>query len=139
LVEKDAGLACNARRTVAALNLATVDVITGDAGDHEQFAGAYPVDLLLLCGIFGNVPERDILTTVAATLAMLRDGGTVIWTRGSTQPDLRPAIRRWFKGAGLDQVAFHSEPSGFGVGVGVKPTGPRTSGRVPERLFRFIQ
>jgi protein-L-isoaspartate O-methyltransferase len=139
LVEKDAGLAGNARRIAAALKLDTVDVITGDAGDHEQFAGAYPVDLLLLCGIFGNVPERDIQTTVAATPAMLRNGGTVIWTRGSTQSDVRTAIRRWFRAAGLNEIAFDSEPSGFGVGVGVKPTGAKTSGPVPGRLFRFIQ
>jgi Putative methyltransferase len=139
LVETDAGLADNARRTAAALKLDTVAVITADAGDHEQFARAYPVDLLLLCGIFGNVPEGDIQTTVAATPTMLRNGGTVIWTRGSTQPDVRPAIRQWFKAAGLDEVAFDSEPSDFGVGVGVKPTGAKTSGPMPERLFRFIQ
>jgi hypothetical protein len=138
LVENDPALADGARRTAAHLKLGRVDVVIGDAGDPGQFAGAYPVDLLLLCGIFGNVSVGDIRTTVAATPTLLRERGTVIWIRGSSDPELRPAIRRWFNAAGLDEVAFDSEPTGFGVGVGVKPPGTSTAPTVPRRLFRFI-
>lgn len=139
LVEKDPMLAETARQSAAAQQLGWVTVITGDAGDPAQFSSAYPVDLLLLCGIFGNVSDHDIKTTVAATPALLRDDGAVIWTRGSTEPDLRPAIRRWFQEAGLQEVAFDSEPAGFGVGVGVRPAGVKASSSVSNPLFRFIR
>ncbi len=89
LVEKYPVLAETARRTATDRQLEGVTVITGDAGDPVLFGTAHPVDLLLLCGIFGNVAEDDIKKTVAATPALLRDYGTVIWTRGSTNP--RPA------------------------------------------------
>ena len=139
LIEQDPTLAETARQTAADLNLDCVTVITADAGDPARFAGAPPVDLLLLCGIFGNISELDIRTVVTATPALLSDGGTVIWTRGSADPDLRPTIRRWFTQAGLREVAFDSEPAGFGVGVAIKPAGARTESRLPPRLFRFIR
>jgi hypothetical protein len=139
LVEKDPVLAETARRTAADAQLEGVTVITGDAGDPAQFATAHPVDLLLLCGIFGNISEQDIRTTVAATPALLRDAGTVIWTRGSRDPDLRLSIRRWFEQAGLHETAFDSEPTGFGVGVGVKPPGVGAEASIPDKLFRFIR
>lgn len=139
LVEKDPVLVEAARRTASDLQLEGVMVITGDAGDPAQFAAAYPVDLLLLCGIFGNVSEQDINTTVAATPALLRDHGTVIWTRGSTEPDLRLSIRRWFGDAGLREIAFDSEPTSYGVGVAVKPSGVGTKDSIPDQLFRFIR
>lgn len=64
-------------------------------GDRrEPRARPGPVDLLMLCGIFGNVSEQGIKATVSGTPALLRDGGAVIWTRGATDPDLRPAIRQ---------------------------------------------
>jgi len=139
LVEQDPTLAATARRAAAERGLDGVAVVTGDAGDPASFGDAAPVDLLLLCGIFGNISEADIRTTVAATPALLRDGGTVIWTRGSMAPDLRPSIRGWFTEAGLHEVAFDSEPEGFGVGVARKSAGAGAESRVPPRLFQFIR
>jgi hypothetical protein len=139
LIEKDPVLAETARRTATDRQLDGVTVITGDAGEPVLFGTAHPVDLLLLCGIFGNVAEDDIKKTVAATPALLRDYGTVIWTRGSTSPDLRPLIRRWFEEAGLREIAFESEPAGYGVGVGVKPPGVEAKALRPGRLFRFVR
>ena len=138
LVERDPDLARSARGAASELQLDGVTVVTGDAGDPARFAAAYPVDLLLLCGIFGNISETDIQSTVAATPALLRDEGTVIWTRGSTEPDLRPQIRRWFTDAGLREVAFESEPLGYGVGIDVRPAGVEARALTTDPLFRFI-
>lgn len=138
LVEQDDRLAQDARATAGRLGLGRVRVVTGDAGDTATFAFALPVDLLMLCGIFGNVSERDIAATVVATPSMLRPAGTVIWTRGSAEPDMRPAIRQWFLDAGFRETAFDSEPHGFGVGVAQLPE-PDADRSLPRRLFTFIR
>lgn len=138
LVEKDPDLAAEAAAAASSAGLAEVTVITGDAGDPATFAGHPDNDLLLLCGIFGNISEADIRTTVAAAPALLVPGGTVIWTRGSMAPDLRPAIRRWFSDAGIDEVAFDGEPEGFGVGVGRRSAGS-AGPPLPDRLFTFVR
>ena len=138
LVEQDEILAQDARATADRLGLGHVNVITGDAGETTTFASALPVDLLMLCGIFGNVADQDIAATIEATPAMLRPGATVIWTRGSTQPDLRPVIRQWFLDAGFRETAFDSEPHGFGVGV-AKLTQPGAGQHLSRRLFTFLR
>jgi len=43
-----------------------VQVREADASRVTQFADALPADMLVLCGIFGNVPASDIERTVAA-------------------------------------------------------------------------
>ncbi len=139
LVEQDATLVQHARTAALTLGLDQVTVLARDAGETDHFAFALPVDLLLLCGIFGNISEQDIALTVAASPAMLRPGGTVIWTRGSTEPDLRPTIRRWIATAGLRETIFDSEPEGFGVGMATKQPHPSTDPPLPPRLFSFLR
>jgi hypothetical protein len=137
LVEKDGSLASAASGTARRLGLDEANVIAGDAGEWSTFAAFLPVDVLLLCGIFGNISDTDVRATVASTPAMLRAGATVIWTRGSSDPDLRPLIRSWFTGAGLIEVGFDSEPEGFGVGVARLATAPPAVKSAPDRLFSF--
>jgi hypothetical protein len=138
LVEQDRKLAHDAGATASRLGLGQVSVLIGDAGDTATFAFALPVDLLMLCGIFGNVSEHDIAATIAATPRLLRPGATVLWTRGSAEPDLRPVIRRWFLDAGFREIAFDSEPRGFGVGV-AQLAQPIEGRPLPSRLFTFIR
>ena len=139
LVEQDATLAQHARMAAFKLGLDHVTVLTRDAGKTEHLTFALPVDLLLLCGIFGNISEQDIALTVAASPAMLRPGGTMIWTRGSTEPDLRPTIRQRIANAGLCETVFDSEPEGFGVGMANKPPHPSRDPPLPPRLFTFLR
>jgi hypothetical protein len=139
LVEKDQKLVAAGQARSSELGLDMVEVVVGDAGDTATFAAHLPVDLLLLCGIFGNVSDEDIRTTVAATPSMLRPDGRVIWTRGRSDPDLRPVIRRWFVEAGLDEDVFDGEPESFGVGVGHLVRPPPKASSHPARLFTFQQ
>ncbi len=137
LIELDPRLAEDARRRAA--GLVGVSVRQADAGDPGAFADVLPVDLLLLCGIFGNISEADIRATVDAVPSMLAPAGTVIWTRGRYEGnDLRPVIRRWFTDAGLLELAFDGEPERFGVGVArAGPTAPPAE--LPARLFTFTR
>jgi hypothetical protein len=118
LVEADATNAGAARRQTAAAGLAQVEVRQADASQPASFADALPADVLLLCGIFGNVSDADIESTARAAPALCRAGATVIWTRHRREPDATPRIRAWFTAAGFDEVAFDPLPAGGAVGAG---------------------
>src|SRR5215212_12179829 len=60
LVEFDPRLAERAR----ALAPATIEIVCSDAGNSDAYAGAVPVDLLLCCGVFGNITADDIQNTI---------------------------------------------------------------------------
>jgi len=105
LVEYDAALADRARQTAAAL-AATIEVRQADAAQSDVYADAVPADLVLLCGIFGNVSDADVRTTVRAAPQLCALGAQVIWTRHRGEPDLTPAIRGWFADSGFEEVDF---------------------------------
>jgi len=138
LVEIDPMLSAAARRRAADSGV-VVNTIVGDAGLAATWHDVVPVDLLVLCGIFGNIGAEDIRATINAAPALLTRGGTVLWTRGYfTDEDLRPRIRQWFAEAGFVEIAFDSEPVGYGVGVSrLAVEAPVT--RVPDRLFSFVR
>lgn len=138
LVELDPELAAAARRSATELGVAAT-VVIGDAGSSSLWRGVLPVDLLLLCGIFGNIADTDIRATVEATRAIVAADGHVVWTRGARgEVDLRPQVRQWFADAGLVEVGFEGEPHGFGVGVHRLPGEARTA-EVPAQLFTFVR
>ena len=74
LVELDAELAAAAREHLAPLG-SRLEVRVANAGDPTVWADVVPVDLLLLCGIFGNVPDEDVERTALASAAMGRPRG----------------------------------------------------------------
>ena len=143
LVEADERIAGPARAAAAARGLAQVEVRVADASLVASFADALPADVLLLCGIFGNVSEADIERTISAAPALCRPGATVIWTRGRRPPDLTPRVRAWFGDNGFEEVAFDAlEPASpdadhlISVGVSRLVRAP-AAGRPDGRLFTF--
>ena len=119
LIEADASNAAWARRTAAEAKLAQVDVRRADASLVASFADALPADVLLLCGIFGNVSDRDIQRTVEAAPALCHPEATVIWTRHRRPPDLTPRVRGWFAASGFEEIAFDALATDTLIGVGV--------------------
>jgi hypothetical protein len=140
LIESDPRIAAVARRSAAEAGLPGVEVREVDASVAVNFADVLPADVLLLCGIFGNVSERDIRRIVAAAPGLCAAGATVLWTRNRRPPDLTPSIREWFAKAGFEEAAF-DEVGGetFGsVGVHRLSRAPAAPGPLPrEPLFRF--
>lgn len=138
LVEADPVLAGQAREAAAAAGLDRVEVRAADASRVESFADALPADVLLLCGIFGNVSVDDIQRTVAAAPALCAPGASVIWTRHQRPPDLTPQVRAWFTAAGFEEVAFGSPPGARRTGVGAGVLRDASGAAWPEGpLFRF--
>ena len=139
LVELDPAVAAEARRAAADAGLAGVEVVTGDASTTDAAAGAVPADLLLACGIFGNVSDEDIRHAIDCFPSLCAAGATVIWTRHRREPDLTPQIRAWFTAGGFEEVAFEVPDAAPLVGVGVNRLAAPPSPFVPGlRLFTFV-
>lgn len=136
LVEADPDLAARAGANLpqVAPGLA---VRCADAGDPASFADRIPVDVVLLCGIFGNVAPADIATTVAAVPALARPGAAVLWTRHRRHPDVTPWIRQRFHDAGCPAEAWVS-PGPGGFALGRQRVGASASpAPLPSPLFTF--
>ena len=146
LVELDAELAEVARATAADLGLSDVEVRTADAGDTSCASGAVPADVLMACGIFGNVTDSDVARTVASFPALLAPGGHVIWTRGCRVPqdptqvvgDPSETVRGLFTDTGFDEVAFvRPDDASYRVGVARWPH-PAEPYEPGVQMFEFV-
>jgi len=119
LVELDPRNTEVARRLAAEAGLTGVEVVTGDASLASQYAGIAPADLVLVCGLFGNVTDADVEAMVGYCTQLCATGGTVIWTRARWEPDLTPQVCAWFEERGFDRVWLSDagEPGGQRVGA----------------------
>ncbi|MGI8433203.1 MAG: SAM-dependent methyltransferase [Nocardioidaceae bacterium] len=140
LVEQDEDLARRAAAAVTSSGLESVGVRCADAGNPSSFDDVVPVDVLLLCGIFGNIEHSRVKGTIDVLHHVLAPGGYLIWTRGGSDPDRRPEVRSWFRAAGFDEVSFDGAPEPFGVGVN-QPGSIKHGDRrqLPRQLFRFVE
>jgi hypothetical protein len=120
--------------------LTNVRVIEGDAALADTYVGSVPANIILACGIFGNVSDDDIRNTIETLPALCAPGATVIWTRGREEHrDLSQDLRRWFGVAGFAEVDFHApDDMRYRVGVSrlVIPPKPFECGRT---MFRFLR
>ncbi|MEN8159376.1 MAG: class I SAM-dependent methyltransferase [Myxococcota bacterium] len=134
LVELDATLATRARAQAPP----GIEVLQGDASTTSACEGIAPADLVLACGIFGNIVDDDIRNTVQKLPMLCARDGTVIWTRHPHPPDRTVDIRRWLGEAGFEEVAFvRDEDGAFCVGAH-RLTAPSRAFAPGVRLFRFF-
>ncbi len=139
LIELDPQNARIARVAAAANGLTGVEIHEADASTTDSYAGAVPADLVLFCGVFGNISDADIHETINALPSFCAPGATVIWTRGRWAQGVVADIRRWFDEAGFTERSFEA-PDGahWSVGVDVLTTDPLPF--VPgKRLFTFTR
>jgi hypothetical protein len=136
LVERDEHNALLARRAAHTAGLDGVEVIATDASITDAYAGAVPADLILLCGVLGNISAADIANTIRQLPRLCAPGATVIWTRHRHPPDLAPYIRETFEQAGFGELTFEDSPP-FGVGANRLITSPQPF-QEGVRLFEFI-
>jgi hypothetical protein len=136
LVELDPRNAEYAARLATAAGLARVEVVVGDAALTDHYVGQVPADLVLLCGIFGNIGTAGIAATIAGCAQLCADGGTVIWTRHRRPPDLVPRICSWFAAHDFELSWLSAAHEGYGVGVH-RRTAPAQPLAAGTRLFTF--
>jgi len=138
LVELSPELSAAGRARAESEGFSNVEVVTGDASTTTAYAGAVPANVLLACGIFGNITDADIRTTIAHLPELLARGATVIWTRGRFEPDLTPAIREWFAGSGFQELSFVPIPETTGSVGAHRLVGKPRPFRPGVRLFTFL-
>jgi hypothetical protein len=137
LVELDVRNAEVAARAAEAAGLGQVEVVVGDASSSDQYAGLVPADLVLICGVLGNITDADVERTVDHCTRLCRPGGTVVWTRHRKAPDLVPRICGWLEERGFERVWVSDPGLGFGVAAHRFAGEPRPLGR-GERMFDFV-
>ncbi|MET7572661.1 methyltransferase domain-containing protein [Streptomyces sp. NPDC005492] len=110
LVELDERNVAHATRAARDAGLPRVEVVTGDASLTDAYADLAPADLVLLCGVLGNITDTDVERLLDHCTALCRTGGTVVWTRNRKAPDLVPQICAWLEQRGFERL-WVSEPS----------------------------
>jgi hypothetical protein len=139
LVELDPALVAFARERAAARGLADrIRVVEGDASQCGLYAADVPADIVLVCGVFGNISPADITRTIQAMRGFCAPGGHVVWTRHRRPPDLTPTVRADFAAAGFTEVGYEA-PEGVILAVGHHHLDGATAPFDPgQRLFEFV-
>jgi hypothetical protein len=138
LIERDLRNVDLAGRAAAQAGLSQLEVREADASLVAGFADALPADVLLLCGIFGNISDEDIRRMIEASAVMCAPGATVIWTRHRRAPDLTPRIRAWFAASGFDELTFDALNTDRLMSVGANRLRQAAPAGLPESpLFTF--
>ncbi|HYN76092.1 MAG TPA: SAM-dependent methyltransferase [Candidatus Limnocylindria bacterium] len=137
LVETDEVLAGRARAAVASLpdGAGTVDMRTADAGAVDVWADGVPAQVVLACGVFGNLAPDQVRQCVSTLPVACAPEGVLMWTRGRGAEDPGPDLDRWLCTAGFEPVArVAPERARYRVGVDTY-VGPRRQPVPGERLF----
>jgi hypothetical protein len=139
LVEIDHHNVEAARAAIADAGLAGLEVVEADAGRSDAYIGATPADLVLACGIFGNITDVDVKTTAEFMPALCAPGALVIWTRVPREDGILFRIHEWFTGAGCEPKALVvGEGNLFGVGA-ARFVGNPIAAHTGVRLFDFFR
>jgi hypothetical protein len=134
VVELDPELAARAREHLPP----TVDVVVGDAGISDVYEGAAPADVVLVCGVFGNISDDDMDHTIGTLPMLCAPGSVVIWTRHRRPPDATPGVRKLLAEVGFHEIEFVAPPESI-FGIGAARFGGETQPFRPHvRLFDFV-
>ncbi|MEV6942006.1 class I SAM-dependent methyltransferase [Streptomyces sp. NPDC051172] len=138
LVELDERNVTVARAAAHAAGLPGVEVLAGDASLTDHYAQLVPADLVLVCGVLGNLVDADVERTIDHLTQLCRPGGTVVWTRTRHfEPDLVPQICAWLEERDFERL-WVSDPSlGYGVAAHRFVGEPRPL-NPGQRMFDFV-
>jgi ubiquinone/menaquinone biosynthesis C-methylase UbiE len=118
LVEIDSRLAQESERTASDRGLRNVTVVNGDASSLRIYKNVIPADLILLCGIFGNISNEDIRNIIESLAQLSKRGTRVIWTRNLRNPDVVPIIRDSFITNNFKEVDYKITADGsYAIGT----------------------
>lgn len=130
LLELDEDLAAAAATFAAEHDLRRVDVRRDDAGVTDSYRDAVPADLVMFCGVLGNLTDEDARSTVSVARELSAPGALVLWTRARTADrdtdEPTDLLRSWFAEEGFEEVAYDApRETGFRVGAHRLVAAPR--------------
>ena len=139
LVELDTRLANESGHTASEKNLQNVTVVNGDASLLSIYKDVSRADLILLCGVFGNISNDDIQNTIEALPQISKQGAKVIWTRHLRQPEVMPTIQDLFRTSGFIEVNIKTTDDQSYVIATYEFKGSPMPLKNDTRLFAFIK
>ncbi|MGW1210989.1 class I SAM-dependent methyltransferase [Streptomyces sp. NPDC002499] len=137
LVELDPQNTESAASAARSAGLHQIETVTADAALLDHYAGLAPADLVLICGLFGNIRDSDIERTITVCTQLTKTGGRVIWTRHRKTPDRVPLICRWFEERGFAGEWLSGEGQVQAVGVHRFEGSPAPL-QLGVRVFEFV-
>ncbi|MBD2629791.1 class I SAM-dependent methyltransferase family protein [Trichormus variabilis] len=121
LVEINPQLVERGRATIESLDLTKqIEFINGDATAAANYVGVVPADIVIVCGIFGNLADENELNRLLENLSFLsKKGAFILWTRGhSNGIAYSETVRKYFREFGFEEVNFQLTATGdMGVGI----------------------
>ena len=140
LVELNPLLVERGRATIESLGLAKqIELINGDATIADNYVGAVPADIVIVCGVFGNLADEAELNRLLTNLSFLsKQGAFVLWTRGhSNGIPYSETVRKFLRSAGFEEVNFKlTATEDMGVGIH-RYKGENVAAPKEEQLFAF--
>ncbi len=140
LVELNPLLVERGRATIESLGLAKqIELINGDATISDNYVGAVPADIVIVCGVFGNLADEAELNRLLTNLSFLsKQGAFVLWTRGhSNGIPYSETVRKFLRSAGFEEVNFKLTATGD-MGVGIhRYSGENVAAPKEQQLFAF--
>lgn len=117
LVELDERNAEAARQRIAHASLTGITVKVADAGITDVYQGMVPANVILACGVFGSLTDRDIERTVGLLPTLASPDAQVVWTANRAAPGLWDTVRTAFDRHGFREVWTNDGAEDpFGVG-----------------------
>jgi hypothetical protein len=121
LVEINSDLVKSGRATIESLGLTKqIEFINDDATIATNYLGAIPADIVIVCGVFGNLADEAELNRLLDNLSFLsKPGAFVIWTRGhSNDIPHSDNVRKILRASRFEEVSFKLTATGdMGVGL----------------------
>jgi hypothetical protein len=121
LVELNPQLAEQGKASVKSDGLSNqLEFVNGDATNSSSYVGVVPADIIIVCGIFGNLADEAELRRLIANLPVLaKKGSFAIWTRGNSDGiAYSDIVRQVFRKNEFEEVNFQLTLTGdMGVGI----------------------
>ncbi len=140
LVEINPQLVERGRESIESLGLTKqIEFINGDATASANYVGAVPADIVIVCGIFGNLADENELNRLLGNLSFLsKKGAFVLWTRGHFNGvPYSDTVRKYFREFGFEEVNFKLTATGD-MGIGIhRYLGENLPTPKEEQLFVF--
>lgn len=115
LVELDPRNVAKAKQSATDAGLDNVEIREGDAGATDNYADHAPAQIVLACGIFGNVLPETAERAIGMFRGLCKPGADLLWTGGRS--GLFELVNTCLAKNGFEQ-RFVSNPNETQFGVG---------------------